>query len=247
MRLQPTNVLIGDRPLGYFIGLQLGNQKLGPWADQYRPLRHRAFDLEVGPTRSEQRGPNAVLCHNWKPVKAAANVVHVTLGRDYVGGNQHNFLGSWASDLAYLNVFVEPYSGIFAGEPIQLNLRLAAHLFVGRHRLTDGFGLAGHFHDIAHFDVQPRQVFRSHAGVGPAHILAERFHEIQLERLGFHFHDSSRDLSGRYLGHLISRTPLLHVTCIFALGTEHGRSTSLRYFLSLRSATMVRTSSLTST
>src|ERR1022692_417568 len=102
----------------------------------------------------------------------------------------------------------------------------------------------GHFDDVAHFDVQPRQVFRSHARVSPTHILTGRFDDFQLERLGVHFHDSARD---RYLAHLISRTPLLHVTCIFAFGTDHGRSTSLRYFFSFRSATIVSTSSFTST
>ncbi len=40
------------------------------------------------------------------------------------------------------------------------------------------------------------------------------------------------DLNHDYLGHLISKTPLLHVTCMFAFGTEQGSRTSLRYFFS---------------
>jgi hypothetical protein len=49
--------------------------------------------------------------------------------------------------------------------------------------LQTAFALPGDFHNVADLDPYLSHIFRTHASIGPAHILGESLADFELERL----------------------------------------------------------------
>ncbi len=221
--LEAADVLVGHRRLHGFRGPGLADHQGGGGVDQHRPPGGQGFHLEIGGAAAEQGGPDAVPLQHRQAVQEAADILEVPLGRgNGDGGKDHPFAGA-AGDLLHLDEIIYPGAGVFPADAVQLHPGPAPQFLVGRHGLADRGPLAHDLHDVTDGHLEFFQVFRSHAGISPAHVFAQGLRHFQLEgqrlQIFSYFSYFSSMIPGlTYRTHLISRMPLLQVIFIFSWG-----------------------------
>ena len=186
LRFQPADVLVGGGARGHFLGLlRAADDQLGGWIDQDRAFRRGALHPKVRPPAAEKSGADPVSFLYGQAVEQTADVIQVALGWPHVGRGEHDALGRTATGLPHQHELVQPRSGVFTHQSVDLDPGLPAQFLVGGHRLADSPALPGDLDQVPDGDLEFFEVFRTHAGDPSPDILAQRLADFELENWDF--------------------------------------------------------------
>ena len=186
LRFEPADVLVGGGSGGYFFGmLQAADNQFGSGIDEDRAFRRGTLHPKVRPPAAEKSGADPVACLHGEAVEQIADVVQVPLGWPHVGRSEHDTSGRTATDFPNLHELVQPGSGVFTHQSIDLDSGLAAQFPVSGHYFADSAALPGDFDQVSDYDLECFQVFRTQACDPSSNIPAQRFADFEFEHWDF--------------------------------------------------------------